>query len=152
MRLYLRRVIGLKELSIIIIVDLDILSNITMCSHNIWGWRWRLQLTRVRQWDICPGLFQGRPFRSTISSSSLFIHMQLFGIDQKIVCRGTRAAGDLAGKPQSICWASRSQFICWILASSSSAGSSCGIGWSSASSLLIRSSSLQFHVARGVSS
>ena len=48
--------------------------------------------------------------------------------------------GDLVGKPQSTCWVSKSQFIFRILASSSSAGSLYCIGWSSASSLLIRSS------------
>ena len=114
MIIYLRRVIGLKKVSIIIIVDLE-----SWSSSSSWGWRQSFQQTRVQQWDIYPSLLQGRPFRSTISSSSLFIHIWLFGIHQKIICRDTCAVGDLAGKPQSIHWVSGSRFIFWILASSS---------------------------------
>ena len=48
---------------------LELLSSNTMCSHNNWGWRWRLQLTWFQQWDICPSLIQGKPSRFTIRSS-----------------------------------------------------------------------------------
>ena len=70
MIIYLRRVIGLKKISITIIVDLELLSNNTMCNHNSWGWRRRLQLTGFRQWDIYPSLIQGKPSRFTILSST----------------------------------------------------------------------------------
>ena len=100
---YLRRVIGLREISIIIIVDLEYLSSRTMSSSSSWGWRQRLQLTRVRPWNICPSLLQGRPSRSAINSSS-YLSIYNYPTPIRRLFAGTRVqlGGFLAGKPQRI--------------------------------------------------
>ena len=129
------------------------LSSSKACGHDSWGWRWSLQLTRFRQWNIFPSLLQGRPFRSPIISSYyLSIYNYLEPIRRLFAGTCVELWGFLAGKPQSIHWVSKYPFIFWIMAPFSSLGSSFSAKWSSASSLLIRSSSHQFCVPGGVSS
>ena len=97
---YLRRVMGLKELSMIIVDWFGALSNNTMCSRGSWGWRQRLQLARVRQWDICPSLFWiDHPGLSRHSPYTSVFRIQHTQKDYWFA-GSCFAAGDLAGYPK----------------------------------------------------
>ena len=134
-----KRVIGLKRISIIIIVDFGVLSSSTACSRDNWGWRRCLQLTRVRQWNICPNLFQDRPSRFINDIHRIYPYPAIQYLPEDCLQVHRCNLGDLAGKPQSIRWVSESQFFLRILAPSSSAGSLYYLECLSAFDLLIRS-------------
>ena len=67
-----------------IIIILELLRSSTACGHSSWGWRRHLQLTRFRQWDICPSLLQNKPSRF-VTVSIAFIIIQYSNISPKVI-------------------------------------------------------------------